>query len=141
LHHSLANGLSLQFAQDVPAHNSREHGIAAGAMEAASAADVSCRSTATSRTNGNPQSRQKRSPSHQTVAGRRAPRRKIVGTRMRAPTPNRSAMMSQIRNSWVTLKRVITNQLDKITKENVAQMNPIGRRLSEAVTVDHKRGD
>jgi hypothetical protein len=60
---------------------------------------------------------------------------------MRAPTPNRSAMMSQIRNSWVTLKRVITNQLDKITKENVAQMNPIGRRLSEAVTVDHKRGD
>jgi hypothetical protein len=32
-------------------------------------------------------------------------------------------------------------QLDKITKENVAQMNPIGRRLSEAVTVDHKRGD
>jgi hypothetical protein len=32
----------------------------------------------------------------------------------------------------VTLKRVITNQPEKITKENVAQMNPIGRRLSEA---------
>jgi hypothetical protein len=41
-------------------------------------------------------------------------------------------MMSQIRNSWVTLKRVITNEPEKITKENVAQMNPIGRRLSEA---------
>jgi hypothetical protein len=101
-------------------------------MEDASAADISCRPTATSRTNGNPQSKQKRSPSHQAVAGRRAPRGRIVGARMRAPTPNRSAMMSQIRNSWVTLKRVITNQPEKITKENVAQMNPIGRRLSKA---------
>lgn len=117
-------------------------GIAAGAIEAASAADVSLRPSATSRTNGNPQSRQKSSPSHQAAAGRRAPRRRIVGASTRAPTPNRSAMMSQIRSSWVTLKRVITNQPEKSISESVAQMHPVARCPSDAaVPVGHERGD
>jgi hypothetical protein len=39
---------------------------------------------------------------------------------------------SVIRNSWVTLKRVVTNQPEKITKEGVAQMNLAVRRPSKA---------
>ncbi len=115
----------------IPPTTPAKTGMAAGAMEAARAAEVRRRPSATSRTNGTPQSRQRSSPSPQAVTGKRARGRRILGASTRAPTPNLNAMMSQIWSSRVTLKRVITNQPEKIIRESVAHDTPrpaAGRR-------------
>ena len=39
--------------------------------------------------------------------------------------PKRKAVISQIRSSRVTLKRVTTNQPEKIVTDNAAQTNPL----------------
>ncbi|MHA6644761.1 hypothetical protein [Mesorhizobium sp. A623] len=44
--------------------------------------------------------------------------------------PKRSAVMSQIRNSRVTLKRVTTNQPEKIATDRAAQPKPMIRERS-----------
>jgi hypothetical protein len=110
-----------------PANN----GTKVGAIDAACAAEVKLRPSATSKRKGTPHNMANTSPSAEAPLERDVRLRSKNGASSSAPGPKRSAAMSQMPSSRVTLKRVTTNQPEKTVTAAAVQTDPV-RRLHES---------